>query len=42
MSNSGAKRLRISQKEKGPVESQEQDGWMMLKMMWVLEAGENS
>ena len=25
--------LRMSHKEKGPVESQEQDGWMRLKMM---------
>jgi hypothetical protein len=31
----------ISQKEKEPVENQEQDGWMMWRK-WVLEAGESS
>jgi hypothetical protein len=35
--------LRISQKEKGTLESQDRDGSTMLKMTrrkWVLEAGE--
>jgi hypothetical protein len=37
------KRLRLSQKQKGPLESQEMDDWKKMKTIWekwVLEAGE--
>jgi len=36
--------LRVSQKEKTPLESQEGDGWTMLKIIWrkwVLDAIRN-